>query len=56
MKMKNVFAKLRSIILTDCKEMLYADCSEENGVFLIVYRDGAGRKCSIAFRREVKHS
>ncbi len=52
MKMKNVFAKLRSIILTDCKELLFADCSEKDGVFLILYRDGVGRKCSIAFRRE----
>ncbi len=52
LKMKNVFAKLRGIVLTDCKEMLFADCSEEAGVFLIAYRDGLGRKCTISFRRE----
>ena len=53
MKMRNVFAKLRGIILTDCKELLFADSSEEAGVFLIAYRDGVGRKCTISFRREV---
>ena len=53
LKMRNVFAKLRGVVLTDCKEMLFAECSEEAGVFLIAYRDGAGRKCVISFRREV---
>lgn len=52
MKMKNVFAKLRGIVLSDCKEMLFADCSEQDGVFLILYRDGLGRRCTISFRRE----
>ncbi|HIT08222.1 MAG TPA: hypothetical protein IAB55_03945 [Candidatus Merdivicinus faecavium] len=54
MKMRNVFAKLRSIILSDCRELLFADCSEKDGVFLILYKDGAGRRCSIAFRREAR--
>lgn len=52
MKLKNVFAKLRGVVLSDCKEMLYADCSEKEGVFLILYRDRLGRKCAISFRRE----
>ena len=52
MKMRNVFAKLRGVILTDCKELLFAECSEE--VFLISYRDGLGRKCVISFRRELR--
>ena len=55
MKMKNIFAKLRSVVLSDCKEMLFADCSEKDGVFLILYRDGLGRKCVISFRREESH-
>ena len=52
--MRNVFAKLRGVILTDCKELLFAECSEEDGVFLISYRDGLGRKCVISFRRELR--
>ena len=52
MKMKNVFAKLRSAVLTDCKELLFAECSEKQGVSLIHSRDGLGRKCVISFRRE----
>ncbi|HIV18846.1 MAG TPA: hypothetical protein IAC82_06040 [Candidatus Merdivicinus intestinigallinarum] len=55
MKMKNIFAKLRGVVLSDCKEMLFADCSEKDGVFLILYRDGLGRKCVISFRREENH-
>ena len=54
MKMRNVFEKLRGVILTDCKELLFAECSEEDGVFLISYRDGLGRKCVISFRRELR--
>ena len=52
MKLKQVYALIRRTVLNDCRELIFAECSEETGSFLILYRDEKGKRCSFSFRRE----